>query len=175
MSKQSNEVTAAANAHRDPSLKSLKKADQHRPNRDEFLEDKAHADYLGIDDKVSAGTKQSLRRFKNSPLTLMMEIVNDSEQPFERRITAADRAFPYLHRKLEDKHGLPSTSTANGGGAVGGSGPTVNLTVNRPNVTVNEREGTSAQAVKPKQTTSSKHAQTEAAKDKPTIFKKRIK
>jgi len=175
MSKQSNEVTAAANAHRDPSARSLKKADQHRPNRDEFLEDKAHADHLGIDDKVSRGTMNALRRFKNSPLTLMMEIANDSEQPFERRMSAAERAFPYLHRKLEDKHGLPSAPAANGGGAGGGAGPTVNLTVNRAHVTVNEREGTSAQPAKPKQTTSSKHAQTEAAKGKPTIFKKRVK
>lgn len=121
----------------------LTRRDQNRPNRDEFADAKNHADnVLGLDEKVSDGLRRALKRFQNSPLTLMMEILNDAEQPWPRREDAAFKAFPYLHRKLEDKHGSQQAAPGAGAGAAGNAptGPTINLTVTRPSVTVNERQ-----------------------------------
>lgn len=176
MSKQSNEVYDAAD-RTDPTARGLTRRDRHRPNRDEFVAAQQHADeVLGLDEKVSDGLRRSLKRFENSPLTLMMEILNDPEQPWERREGAALRAFPYLHRKLEDAHGTagtgPSAQGAGGGNGSGSGGPTINLTVNRPKVTVNTREREVAPAAKPKQTASAKHAEQQAAAARPKAFKK---
>lgn len=141
MSKQSNEVNEAAD-QRDPTTRGLTRRDRRRPNRDEFVAAKEHADnVLGLDEKVSDGLRRAMARFANSPLTLMMEVLNDAEQPWERRLDAAERVKPYLHRKLEDKHGQPAQGGGGSGEGAGGGtrGPTINLTVNRPKVTVNER------------------------------------
>lgn len=174
MSKQSNEIYAATD-DRDPTTRNLSRRDQRRPNRDEFSKAQQHADdVLGLDEKVSDGLRRSLARFANSPLTLMMEILNDPEQPWDRRENAAHRAFPYLHRKLEDKHG---TAAAGGGGTGGGggsgsTGPTINLTVNRPKVTVNERHKDSVPRAAKQQTTSAKHEQQQKDAARPKAFKK---
>ena len=167
MSKQSNEVMAAAKDNGRETTP--RRGSGERPNRDEFIEAKNHADdVLGLDEKVSDGLRRAMKRFANSPLTLMMEVLNDPEQPWERRLDAAERVKPYLHRKLEDKHGAAATGRNNGGGGsgsgqgAGSTGPTINLTVNRPRVTVNERQREVEPATKPQQTTSSKHAQAAA-------------
>lgn len=184
MSKQSNEVMAAAKDN--GRERTPRRGEGPRPNRDEFVAAKAHADdVLGLDEKVSDGLRRSMLRFKNSPLTLMMEILNDEEQPWERRLDAAERAKPYLHRKLEDKHGTQAQGGGNGNGGNGAgsspaaTGPTINLTVNRPRVQVNTREREVDQPAAAKQSTAAKHAQSpaEAAPQKqqgerPKAFKK---
>lgn len=181
MAKQSNEVMAAARDIDPDTVPARGKGP--RPNRDEFIKAKEHADdVLGLDEKVSDGLRRAMMRFKNSPLTLMMEVLNDSEQPWERRLDAAERLKPYLHRKLEDKHGVQSqghSSAGNGSGSSPAStGPTINLTVNRPRVTVNERQREVEPASKPKQTTSAKHAQAaseanaKAEQARPKTFKR---
>lgn len=179
MSKQSNEVYEAADLT-DPTARGLSRRDRRRPNRDEFVAAKEHAEeVLGLDDKVSDGLRRSLKRFNNSPLTLMMEILNDPEQPWERRESAALRAFPYLHRKLEDVHGSAGAGGgaqgAGGGNGSGSHGPTINLTVNRPKVTVNTREREVAPAAKPQQTTSAKHEAAQKAATQSKTFKKPAK
>jgi hypothetical protein len=166
MSKQSNEVMAAAR-NVEPGTGSAR-GKGNRPNRDEFVEAKNHADdVLGLDEKVSDGLRRAMARFKNSPLTLMMEVLNDPEQPWERRLDAAERAKPYLHRKLEDKHGAQASGNGGGGNGAGSSpastGPTINLTVNRPKVTVNERQREVAPAAAPKQSTAARHEQAQSA------------
>jgi hypothetical protein len=171
VSKQSNE-TYAATDDRDPTTRGLTRRDRNRPNRDEFVEAKNHADeVLGLDEKVSDGLRRAMARFANSPLTLMMEVLNDPDQPWERRFDAAERAKPYLHRKLEDKHG---TATQGGGGggtgpAGGPSGPTINLTVNRPKTTINtvHREVEPAPVGPAAETTATKHEREQRAADNP--------
>lgn len=138
--KQSNEILAATD-DRCPSARGLTGRDRVRPNRDEFVDAIDHANnVLGLDEKVSDGMRRSLKRFANGPLTMMMEIINDPEQPWDRKMDAAHKAFPYLHRKLEDVHGGSSSQGGNGSGASAGAGnaqhglrgPTINLHVNRP-------------------------------------------
>ena len=179
MSKQSNEVNAAAD-QRCESTKGLTRRDRVRPNRDEFVAAKEHADnVLGLDEKVSDGMRRALSRFKNSPLTLYMEILNDEEQPWERRLDAAREVRPFIHRKLEDKHGTTATGSSGGGAGApaGSSGPTINLTVNRPKsqaVTINttERE-VDPPAAQPQATSAAKHEQEQQqAAARPKTFKK---
>lgn len=175
MSKQSNEVMAAA---KDNGREvTPRRGSGNRPNRDEFIAAKEHADnVLGLDEKVSDGLRRSMARFANSPLTLMMEILNDPEQPWERRLDAAERAKPYLHRKLEDKHGTAATGgggTGAGNGQQGPSGPTINLTVNRPKVTVNERHTQAPAAPSPAPATAAQpEPQQQAPAARPKAFKK---
>lgn len=173
MSKQSNEVMAAA---KDNGREvTPRRGSGNRPNRDEFIAAKEHADnVLGLDEKVSDGLRRSMARFANSPLTLMMEILNDPEQPWERRLDAAERAKPYLHRKLEDKHGAQVGGAGGGGSGSGSRGPTINLTVNRPKqVTVNETQReVEAPAAKPQATSSQQHEQQQKAAARPKAFKK---
>lgn len=124
-----------------------------------------------------------MMRFTNSPLTLMMEIMNDHEQPWERKMDAAHKAFPYLHRKLEDQHGASSSQVGNGSGAGTGGGnaqhgirgPTINLHVNRPSapsVVVNQQvapapvEEAQAPKVEPAKEQEQKPAQ-------PKVFKRK--
>lgn len=178
MSKQSNEVYEAADLT-DPTARGLTRRDRHRPNRDEFAEAQRHADeVLGLDEKVSDGLRRAMKRFKNSPLTLYMEILNDDEQPWERRLDAAERAKPFLHRKLEDKHGTAGAGGAGqgagaGNGSAGVGGPTINLTLNRPAVTVNTREREVQPATKAGPSTAAKHeAQQQEAAARPKAFKK---
>lgn len=163
MSKQSNEVAAAARDMGGESVPARGKGP--RPNRDEFIEAKNHADdVLGLDEKVSDGLRRAMARFANSPLTLMMEVLNDPEQPWERRLDAAERAKPYLHRKLEDKHGTTAQPAGDGAGSTGrATGPTINLTVNRPSVTVNERERTITPSAPARPSAAAQHAASEAA------------
>lgn len=174
MSKQSNEIYEATD-DRDPTTRGLTRRDRNRPNRDEFVAAQEHAaDVLGVDEKVSDGLRRALKRFNNSPLTLMMEILNDPDQPWERRENAAHKAFPYLHRKLEDKHGAPVGGAGGGGSGSGSRGPTINLTVNRPKqVTVNETQReVEAPAAKPQATSSQQHEQHQKAAARPKAFKK---
>lgn len=175
MSKQSNEVMAAA---KDNGREvTPRRGSGNRPNRDEFIAAKEHADnVLGLDEKVSDGLRRAMARFQNSPLTLMMEILNDPEQPWERRLDAAERARPFLHRKLEDKHGVQATGgggTGAGNGQQGPAGPTINLTVNRPKVTVNERH-VEAPAASPAPAATADQAQPQptAPAARPKAFKK---
>jgi hypothetical protein len=178
-SKQSNEVLAAAD-QTDPTARGLTGRDRVRPNRDGFIAAKEHADnVLGLDEKVSDGMRRSLQRFKNSPLTLMMEIINDDEQPWDRKLDAAHKAFPYLHRKLEDVHGASAQGSGAGAGAGNSpgnqrTGPTINLTVNRPQaptVQINtvEREVPAAEAKPDEASNGSEAAKQEG---KPKAFKK---
>lgn len=166
MSKQSNEVNDAAD-QRCESARGLNRRDRVRPNRDEFVEAKEHAEHvLGLDEKVSDGMRRAMKRFKTSPLTLLMDIINDEEMPLDRKLDAAHRAFPYLHRKLEDKHGSQASGNGGGGtGAGGGSnGPTINLTLNRPQ----------AAKVVVRQTTAERHAEAQKKAARPTTFKAKV-
>ena len=165
MSKQSNEIYEATN-DRDPTTRNLSRRDSHKPNRDEFVKAKDHADeVLGLDEKVSDGVRRALTRFKNSPLTLMMEILNDPEQPWERRENAAHKAFPYLHRKLEDQHGSQGAAGDGSGAGAGPRGPTINLTVARPQTAT----------VVVQQTSSERHEEAEKKAARPKVFKKPAK
>ena len=173
MSKQSNEVMAAAEQKVD-GRRAPRRGDGPRPNRDEFVRAKEHAEQvLGLDDKVSDGLRRAMARFRNSPLTLYMEILNDDEQPFERRMDAAERAKPFLHRKLEDVHGSPKGnpdgSLGSGNSPVGPRGPTINLTVNRPQVTVNEAKPTSEA---PQAASAPNAEQAQQTQSTPKAFKK---
>jgi hypothetical protein len=162
VSKQSNEIYEAADL-KDPTTRNLTRRDRKTPNRDEFVKAKEHADdVLGLDEKVSDGMRRALARFPNSPLTLYMEVINDPEQPWERRLDAAERAKPYLHRKLEDKHGTPHHGSG-GNSPPGAAGPTINLSVNRPRA-----------AVVIQQTSSQKHDTAQAEATKPKVFKKKV-
>lgn len=171
VSKQSNE-TYAQTDDRDPTTRGLTRRDRNRPNRDEFVEAQKHAEeVLGLDEKVSDGLRRALKRFQNSPLTLYMEILNDPEQAWDRRMDAAHRVAPYLHRKLEDKHGTTQQGGNGAGAGAGGGarGPTINLTVNRPAVQINTTERTTPAPAAPE----AKPAE-EAPKEqaRPKAFKK---
>lgn len=172
MSKQSNEVMAAAKDNGRETTP--RRGSGNRPNRDEFYKAKEHAEeVLGLDEKVSDGLRRAMARFKNSPLTLYMEVLNDPEQPWERRLDAAERAKPFLHRKLEDQHGTNGNNGGNNGvpATVGSRGPTINLTVNRPSVTVNQRDAEVEIQGKPA-TDKKDEPQQKASTAQPKAFKK---
>lgn len=177
-SKQSNEILAQTD-DRCQSARGLTGRDRVRPNRDEFIAAKQHAEeVLGLDPKVSAGLRQALKRFANSPLTYYMEVLNDPDQAQDRRMEAATRLTPFLHRKLEDKHGAASQGNGAGAGENGGAGgqhglrgPTINLSVNRPaainiNTTHKETPAKAEPVATPAQ-------QPEASAKRPTVIRRK--
>lgn len=180
-SKQSNEILAATD-DRCPSARGLTGRDRVRPNRDEFVEAQEHAaNVLGLDEKVSDGVRRALKRFSNSPLTYWMEVLNDPEQAQDRRMDAASRLTPFLHRKLEDVHGAQKEGSGAGSGASAGQGsaqhglrgPTINLHVNRPSapsVVVNQQVASAP--VEAPQAAQEQPKEQEAKPTQPKVFKK---
>lgn len=93
MSRQSNEIMAAAAPYREYT----------GPGPGKFARDAAreHCTSLGIDpDSVSDAVRQLSKKFKRGPLELLWQIADDESASKSARSAAAQAIMPYLQGKL---------------------------------------------------------------------------